>query len=58
MKSILFAALIVLAFAQQTPEECVRSNCPDEVRACELNAFCVAAATKCYNSCGADLDNI
>lgn len=57
MKFLIFAAIILLA-AAETPEECVRANCPDEVKKCELNAFCIAAATKCYTSCGSDIDNI
>lgn len=52
MKSVILISLIILAAYAETPEECVRSNCPDEVRSCELNAFCVAKAIGCNNTCG------
>ena len=57
MKSLLIAVLLVLAIAE-TPEECVRGKCPDEVRACEFNPFCASAAISCYNSCDKDINNI
>ena len=57
MKSLLIAVLLVLAIAE-TPEECVRGKCPDEVRACEFNPFCASAALSCYNGCGGSLDDL
>ena len=57
MKSLLIAVLLVLAIAE-TPEECVRGNCPDEVRACEFNPFCASAAISVYNKCGGSFDDL
>ena len=57
MKSLLIAVLLVLAISE-TPEECVRGKCPDEVKACEFNVFCIAAAKSCYDKCGSDMNNL
>ena len=57
MKSLLIAVLLVLAISE-TPEECVRGKCPDEVRACEFNPFCASAAISVYNKCGGSFDDL
>jgi hypothetical protein len=55
MKAVLVVLLLALAMAQDDPVElCVREKCPDEVAACEKNAFCAIAATKCSNQCASD----
>ncbi|CAD8055329.1 unnamed protein product [Paramecium sonneborni] len=57
MKALLFVVLLAFAVAQDDPVElCVREKCPDEVAACEKNAFCAIAATNCSNKCSADYD--
>ena len=57
MKSLLIVVLLVLANSE-TPEQCVRGKCPDEVRECEKNTKCRTDALNCYNSCGKDFNNI